>query len=360
MTDRKAPRPIVEGWLTEIFSAAGLPRDEAATVASNLVLADLSGHFSHGIARTARYVSWVEEGRMRPVCQLDEVLRSGPLALLEANFSFGQVVGERAMTMAAEIAGEHGVCIMGIRHSGHLGRIGHWAERLAERGLWSIHWVSVPGSRLVAPFGAAARALSTNPVVVGVPRPGQEGPFLLDFATSRVAEGKVLVALQQGKPLPPDAMVDGAGADSDDPVSLYGETAQTAVPDPRVGDGALQTMGQHKGSGLALACELLAGALVGSGTNADADAQICNGMLSIVLDASRFAEPGSLAEEVERFVGYVRGTAPRGDKPVMIPGDPERAERARGEAEGVILGEGLFGSLMETSAKLRVPPPEGL
>ncbi|MEO1686655.1 MAG: Ldh family oxidoreductase, partial [Pseudomonadota bacterium] len=176
----------------------------------------------------------------------------------------------------------------------------------------------------------------------------------------RVAEGKVLVALQQGKPLPTDAMVDGDGADSDDPASLYGETAASAVPDPRVGAGALQTMGQHKGSGLALACELLAGALVGSGTNADADAQICNGMLTIALDPARFAEPGSLAEEVERFVAYVRSTAPRGEGGVMIPGDPERAERARGEAEGVILGDGLYGSLAETSGRLNVPVPPSL
>ena len=263
MTQRLAPRATVEAWLQSIFAAAGCPEDEAGIVARNLVLADLSGHFSHGIARTARYVSWIGEGKLRPVAKVDEIMRSGALALLEANYSFGQVVGEKGMGIVAGMAKEHGVGLLGIRHSGHLGRIGHWAERLAEQGLWSMHWVSVPGSRLVAPFGAGERRISTNPVVVGVPRSGDEGPFLLDFATSRVAEGKVLVALQQGKPLPKDAMVDEDGADSDRPVTLYGPSAETHVPDPRQGPGALQTMGQHKGSGLALACELLAGALVG-------------------------------------------------------------------------------------------------
>ncbi|MEM1315649.1 MAG: Ldh family oxidoreductase [Pseudomonadota bacterium] len=357
MTQRLAPRPVVEDWLTAIFAAAGCPQDEAGMIARNLVLADLSGHFSHGIARTARYVSWIGDGKLRPVAKVDEIMRSGALALLEGNRSFGQVVGERAMTLAEEIAREHGVAVLGVRHSGHLGRIGHWAERLAEKGLWSMHWVSVPGSRLVAPFGAGERRISTNPVVVGVPRSGDEGPFLLDFATSRVAEGKVLVALQQGKPLPPDAMVDETGADSDRPVTLYGASAETHVPDPRMGPGALQTMGQHKGSGLALACELLAGALVGSGTNADADAEICNGMLSIAIDPGRFAEPGTLGADVENFVAYIRGSAPRGEAKMMIPGDPERAERARGEAEGVILGEGLYGSLVETSGRVGVEVP---
>ncbi|MEM6440061.1 MAG: Ldh family oxidoreductase [Pseudomonadota bacterium] len=357
MTQRLAPRETVEAWLASIFAAAGCPKDEAGIIARNLVLADLSGHFSHGIARTARYVSWIGEGKLRPVAKVEEIMRGGALALLEGNRSFGQVVGEQAVALAAEIAAEQGVAVVGVRHSGHLGRIGHWAERLAEKGFWSMHWVSVPGSRLVAPFGAGERRISTNPVVVGVPRQGDEGPFLLDFATSRVAEGKVLVALQQGKPLPKDAMVDEAGDDSDRPVTLYGETAKTHVPDPRMGPGALQTMGQHKGSGLALACELLAGALVGSGTNADMDAEICNGMLSIAMDPARFGEAGAIGADVEAFVDYIRASAPRGEAKMMIPGDPERAERARGAAEGVILGEGLYGSLVETSGRVGVSVP---
>lgn len=354
-----APRAVVEDWLSAIFAGAGLPPAEARMVAENLVMADLSGHYSHGIVRTARYVEWAEAGIQRPVCEVTEVSRAGPILILDAHFSFGQVAGAIAMERAAEVAEAEGVCILGLRNSGHLGRIGAWAEQLCGRGLWSIHWTSVPGSRLVAPFGATERRLGTNPVTVGVPQAG--GDFILDFATSRVAEGKVLVALKSGKPLPPDAMVDPDGADSDRPVTLYGETASRAAPDPRAGPGALQPMGDHKGSGLALACELLAGALIGSGTNADPGARFRNGLLTIVLDPKRFGDAGEIGAEAAAFLSAVRSAAPRrADVPVMTPGEPERAVRAKAAEAGVALPPGLLATLREASAKTGVTPPAGL
>lgn len=363
MTVRHAPASVMEDWLAAIFAAADIPADEARIIAENLVLADLSGHPSHGIARTARYVEWAREGRQRPAAKVDVVMRSGPLALIDGNRSFGQIAGIRACDLAEEIAREHGAAIVGLRKSGHVGRVGHWAEMLAAKGLWSIHWVNVAGSRLVAPFGGMDRRLGTNPVCVGVPRPkaGEgDGPFILDFATSRVAEGKVLVALQSGKPLPEDALVDDEGRDSTDPVTLYGQSARNAAPDPRMGPGALQTMGQHKGSGLAIACDLLAGALIGSDHNADPDAAFCNGMLSIVIDPARFGDPEGIAEQAEAFIAHIRASAPRGGDPVLTPGDPERAGRAKGAAEGVPLSEGLLKSLREASAGTGVPVPAGL
>ena len=356
---RHAPVKVIEDWLTAIFAAVGLPEAEARATAENLVLADLSGHPSHGIARTARYVQWAQEGRQRPVAHVTELMRTGPLALLDAHRSFGQIAGIRACDVAAEIAREHGAAIVGLRKSGHLGRIGHWAERLAAQGLWSIHWVNVAGSRLVAPFGGMDRRLGTNPVAVGVPRPDAaegDGPFILDFATSRVAEGKVLVALQSGKPLPGDAMVDAEGADSTDPVTLYGLSARSEVQDPRMGPGALQTMGQHKGSGLAVACDLLAGALIGSDDNADPQAQFCNGMLSIVIDPARFGDPTAIAAQAGDFIAHIRASAPRAGDPVLTPGDPERVGRARGAVEGVPLSAGLLKSLHEASARTGVAP----
>lgn len=354
-----APQAAVEAWLTEIFAGAGCPPDEARQVAENLVLADLSGHPSHGIVRTARYVEWVEQGRMIPAAKMETLSRSGALLLMDAHYSFGQVAGAKAVDAAADVAEAEGVCLLGLRRSGHLGRIGAWAERLCARGLWSIHWVSVPGSRLVAPFGATERRLGTNPICVGVPQAG--GDFVLDFATSRVAEGKVLVALKSGKALPPDAMVDPDGADSDRPATLYGETASRAAPDPRAGPGALQPMGDHKGSGLALACELLAGALIGSGTNADPEARFCNGMLSIVLDPKRFGDPEGIAAEAAAFLEAVRSAAPRdAAKPVLTPGEPERAGREAAARDGVPLSAGLRASLAEASAKTGVAVPDAM
>ena len=146
-----------------------------------------------------------------------------------------------------------------------------------------MHFVTVTGSAIVAPFGSREARLSTAPVTIGIPHEGDDH-FILDFATSLVAEGKILVSQKTGTSLPSQAMVDESGDDSDDPISLYGATAFQDVPDPTAGTGAIQTFGAHKGSGLGLACELLAGALTGSGTNAK-KRPFCNGMLSIVFDS---------------------------------------------------------------------------
>ena len=161
--------------------------------------------------------------------------------------------------------------------------------------------------------------------------------------------------------LPADALVDEAGADSDRPVTLYGETASRPAPDPPGGPGALQPMGQHKGSGLALACELLAGALIGSGTNADPEARFRNGMLSIVIDPARFGDPAGIAAEAAGFLEAVRATAPRAEGGrVLTPGEPERAGRARGAAEGVALSPGLRASLVAASEATGARVPDGL
>ena len=116
-----------------------------------------------------------------------------------------------------------GACLpSGLKNSGHVGRVGEWAEMAAREGLVSIHFVNVRGSVLVAPFGGVDRTFSTAPFCVGIPRKGEK-PVILDFATSLVAEGKVLVASQGGKKIPADALVSQDGSMSGDPHVLYGD-----------------------------------------------------------------------------------------------------------------------------------------
>jgi uncharacterized oxidoreductase len=103
--------------------------------------------------------------------------------------------------------------------------------------------------------------------------------------------------------------------------------------------GALMTFAEHKGYALAFICEILAGAVTGSGTmrpeRQDAES-VTNGMLLVVIDPSRLAEPGWINEEVKAMTDYVTASRPRkSGEPVLIPGDPERETRAKRIAEGV-------------------------
>ena len=347
----------ITNWLSNIFTAAGCPENEALQIAENLVDADASGHASHGIVRVPRYIDYIRTGTVRPKCSFEILNQSGNLILIDGQFSFGQVLGHHVVEQAISLARQTGLAMIGLRHAGHLGRIGAWAEMLADNQLVSLHFVNVAGSRIVAPFGGKEAVLSTAPIAIGVP--DKAGHFILDFATSRVAEGKILVSQKTGTSLPSDAMVDGKGADSDLPSTIYGKTAESNVPDPRAGEGAIQTFGQHKGSGLGLACELLAGALTGSGTNATEKA-FCNGMLSIVMDPQRWENEhqSTIADEISDYVTMVRQSAPRKHgEAVLVPGDKERQLRANCAQKGISLDQTIVQQLVDISAELEVETP---
>lgn len=338
----------------EIFVAAGCSPDEAKRVAEGLVDANLTGHDSHGVGRVPRYVDWLQSGEVDAGRSIEVVSRSGALAVVDGRYGFGATVGRQAVELGIARALEDGTAIVALRHAGHLGRIGQWAELALESGLVSIHIVNVAGSVLVAPFGGVDRRFSTAPIAFGFPVEG-EPPVVLDFATSAVAEGKVMVASNGGKPVPPGSLIEPDGRLSADPAALYGPLEGTTARDSRNGHGAIRAMGDHKGSGLALMCELLGGVLAGSGTSGPDTKRFANGMLSIYMAPSAFGSAAEMAAETRKFVDFVRSARPATEnEAVQLPGDPERRVRAEREAQGIPLSGGIWTSITETAAKLGV------
>ena len=330
----------------EVFLAAGCSGEESARIGDYLVRANLTGHDSHGVIRVPRYLQWMAEGGLRPDRELTVISDNAAMALVDGNFGFGQTIGPRAVQLGIDKARAAGVAIIALRRSGHLGRIGDWAEMAAAAGLVSIHLVNVSGSILVAPFGGAERRMATNPLAIGVPLPGAP-PLILDFATSVVAEGKVMVALKGGKPLPGDALIDDEGKLSGDPLVFYGADDPSSVPDPRGGRGAIRAMGEHKGSGLSFMIELLAGALTGSGCCGPGKRPLVNGMLSIYMAPAFFDSDDGFAAEARRYVDFFKSAKPAtpGGE-VLVPGEPERRTRARRLAEGIPLPEGTWRAIL--------------
>ncbi len=343
--------------VADIFGAAGCSTDEARRIAEDLVLANLVGHDSHGVVRTQRYVEALRTGSVVADASPETVIDGGPFVVVDGNHGFGQTIGPLACRLGIERAAHHGVAVVGLRRSGHLGRIGRYAETAAAAGQVSIHFVNVASSTLVAPFGAIDRRMGTNPVSIGVPL-GDRDPLILDFATSVVAEGKALVALNGGKPIPADALVTADGELSGDPVALYGPPTPGSAPNPRLGSGALRAMGDHKGSGLALMCELLAGALTGSDTAGPPPKRHGNGMLSIYLDVEQVAPGDGAAAEMMAFVDWFVSARPTpSDGEVLLPGEPERRRRVEREARGISLSRGTWASITDAAAALGVNVP---
>ncbi|HSI53058.1 MAG TPA: malate/lactate/ureidoglycolate dehydrogenase, partial [Ramlibacter sp.] len=273
------PAAQLRKQVASIIEAAGSQPAEAKTVADNLVLANLSGHDSHGVGMAPRYVDAVLEGGLKPNSSVRVVLDGGSLLSLDGQRGYGQVVGEQAMHLGMARAKETGSCVMALAHAHHLGRIGHFAEMATAQGLVSIHFVNVQSRPVVAPFGGGDGRYGTNPCCIGVPLKGKP-PFVLDFATSRVAQGKMRVAHNEGRKVEPGYLIDEQGHPTTDP-------GVVVVPQANGLFGALMAFGEHKGYGMAVACELLGGALTGSGTwhkPANTARAVINGMLTILVD----------------------------------------------------------------------------
>ena len=337
---------VLRRLLREIFVAAGCSAEESGRIGDHLVRSSLTGHDSHGVIRVPRYLHWLRSGLLKADQTLSVITENDAMALVDGNQGFGQTIGPLAVQLGIDKARKSGVAIVALRRSGHLGRIGGWAEMAAAAGQVSIHFVNVSGSILVAPFGGAERRMGTNPVAIGVPRPG-EPPLILDFATSLVAEGKVLVAYQGGKPLPEGALIGDDGQPTTDPKVFYGSEPVSGVPDPSGGAGAIQAMGVHKGSGLAFMVEMLGGALTGSGCCGPGQRPLFNGMLSIYLEPERFEARDGFVEEVRQYVEFFKSAKPAtpGGE-VLVPGEPEQRNAAQREAEGVPLADDTWRSIL--------------
>jgi len=341
-----------------IFIKAGCSQAEGRRVGENLVDANLTGHDSHGVIRTPRYLRWMREGTLNPGQQASVVAQTESHVVLDGNFGFGQTVGPQAVERGISMARTNGVSIVALRNAGHLGRIGAFAETAAAAGQVSIHFVNVAGSVLVAPFGGTERRMSTAPVAIGVPVEGAE-PVILDFATSLVAEGKILIAAKGGKPLPENSLIGPDGKTSGDPALLYGDADPAVTPDQRLGPGAITAMGEHKGSGLALMCELLAGALTGSGATGPHHTHVHNGMLSVYMSIERFAGQDSFTQEVKRYIAYFKSSRPaRPDAPVLIPGEPERQMREKRLRDGIPLARDAWAAIVTAGREVGAAIPD--
>ena len=339
-------KEILSNCIQAIVSAGGSDEREAKLVAGNLVTANLTGHDSHGVGMIPRYVDSLLEGGLKVNQHPRIVFDGGALVTLDGQAGYGQVIGLEAMEIGIARAKQHGLCAMGLGRAHHLCRIGQWAEQAVAAGLVSLHFTNVISRSIVAPYGGSDARFGTNPVTIGIPIP-DEPPFILDMATSAVAQGKIRVAHNKREQVSQDWLIDDQGFPTTDP--RYG------VIEPF---GALRTFGLHKGYGLAVVCELLGGALTGGGTWHSDDRsrkRVYNGMLTILIDPQRLGTGDAFARETTAFLESLRKSpvAPGFDK-VRIAGEPEREMRARREREGVPVDDNTWEEILAAGAKLKL------
>jgi uncharacterized oxidoreductase len=336
------------GFANRIVTAGGSSPAEAAVVAEHLVEANLRGHDSHGVGMLVAYVRDLDNGTLK-INQTPEIVSdTGTISVWDARAGYGQVVARQAVEWAIETAKKHGVAVNGLRNAHHIGRVGTYGEIAACAGMVALHFVNVAsGAPGVAPFRGREGRFLTNPVCIAIPPTANNEPILLDFATSRVALGKVRVAHNAGKPMLDGALLDHAGQPTTDPSVMYTEPRGVVLP-----------FGEHKGSGLALVCELLAGAIVGSTSvtsSTPPERGILNGMLSIVIDPARLSTRDSMMAEIDDMISWVKSSKPADqDLPVLVAGEPERLAREQRIAKGIEIDDTTWGQLADIAQRYQI------
>jgi len=338
---------ILIDFVSEILHAAGAPTEHARVVAASLVESNLAGHDSHGVIRTMQYVRNIEEGRIDPVARPAVARETGAVSMVDGRLAFGQVAARFAMELTLDNADKHGIAATGLYHSGHIGRLGEWAQMATERG--QIGLLCNSGSNfggIVAPFGGSKRQFSTNPISAAVPVAGRE-PVVVDFATSTVAEGKVRVANNSGKSIPEGWVQDSQGRPTTNPADLYD-------------GGVLLPAAGHKGYGLALLVDFLAGSLINAGLPGTEEGTSGSfNVLFIALKIDAFSPLEAFLDTSAALCADVKANPPAaGFEEVLLPGEPEQRSAAKRSAEGIPIDEGTWNQMVDKAQEFGLSAPQ--
>jgi uncharacterized oxidoreductase len=338
----------LETFVAAIYREHGVPEKEAVVVARSQVEANMVGHDSHGVIKTAEYLERVAKGHIVPGAPVEVESETTTTAVVNGNWGFGFVVTEQAMQIATRKARANGVAALTVRHQGHIGRLGAYTAAAAEEGFIALMTAdSGLGPKSATPYGGRERRLGTNPISIAVPS-GQAGAVCIDIATTSVALGKVQVARARGESIPKGWIVDRDGRPTDDPSAYYD-------------GGALLPLGAdqgHKGYGLSFMVEVLSGLLTGLGFGVDPKGRHNDGCFIALFDVDRFRDLTGFTADVDAFIAFLKETEPAdGFTEVLYPGELEQRKRLAAGVEGIEIDDKTWQALVDIARSKGVTVP---
>ena len=331
--------PMTPAYLTELIrdslAAGGFSASNADIVSRHLVDAEMKGVSSHGVNRLGLYLTEAANDVIDPKAEPIVTSPRGGLLHVDGAKGIGIVAMARATEALIETADVAGIAAGGIVNCGHSGRMGAYAEQAAEAGFLALSFGG--GGRRkwgnVVPFGGVEPVMSTNPYTLGLP--GKPDDLVVcDFAISTVATGKVAVARANGETLPPGAVIDKNGDESQDPEAYYD-------------GGALLPAAGPKGSGLGIIAELMGDAMLGDCVEYN--------WLMILIRADAFQPRSTYDDRAAEFVDQVRGTkTAAGFDKVIMPGERETTLAKAAAANGIVIGDGVWAGIVEAAKSVGV------
>jgi uncharacterized oxidoreductase len=331
----------------DIFKALGLAADKAQTIANLLVEANLAGHDSHGVLRLPQYVLGIQNKTIDPNVEIEIVTETPSSVVINGHWGLGQIIATHAMKLAIAKAKAHAISTVNVYNCNHSGRLADYVMMAAEAKMIGLLFVNGHGAdQGVAPWGGIARRLGTNPIACAIPT-GQEEAMVIDLTTSVVAGGKIRAYLTRSEALPEGWVIDSAGDPSTDPATYF--------DDPK---GALLPFGEiagHKGYGLSLLVDVLAGAMCEAGCSRPAAPKLGNAFLAIVINIEEFTPMEDFEAHVAQLINCVKAspTAPGFDE-ILIPGERSARTRRQRLANGIPLDEVTWERLVETARQVGI------
>jgi len=344
----------------EVFKKMGCPDTQAQLAAEVLINADLKGIDSHGIARLPGYVRLWEKDRINSTPDIKVVYETPSTAVIDGDKGLGLVVAPEAMNVAIEKAEAAGTGWVSVRNSNHYGIAGYHALMAVEKDMVGISMTNA--SPLVAPTFSAERLLGTNPIAVAIPALNQP-PFVADFATTTVANGKLEISKRKGQPIPAGWAQDEYGNPSASATCV--EDGGALVP-----LGGTRELGSHKGYCLGSIVDIFSAVFSGANYGPwvppfvsflepsidPVGKGIGHFFGAMRIDAFRPAE--EFKTEMDRWINRFRDSKPaHGEQHVLIPGDPERTAYKIRMSEGIPLLPAVVDSLNSLSAEFKVEAP---
>ena len=325
-----------------LLCACGASPEEAAIVADELVEASLMGLDSHGIMRYVQYTEDALSGKIRPGAPIRIVKETDNTAIVDAGSNFGPVSATRMVEIACDKAERHSLSCVVSQNGQHVGRLGSYATKCALRGFVALAVVnSSKHGHWVVPWGGREGRLATNPLAFAAPTQGR--PIVLDMSTAAIAEGKIRVLRQMGKPVPPGCILTAEGTPTTDPNLFYGPPHGSILP--------FGAQSGYKGFGLSLMVEILGGLLAGMATSQDHP--YGNGLCILAINPDAFCGREQFAALTEDLKAYMLNTLPApGYERVVMPGQLDDEMREKRLREGIPVAENTWDAIVAVSHKV--------
>lgn len=340
--------PDLRGFVACLFEQAGLPEKDAATVADNLVCANLRGNDTHGVFRAPTYLERVRNGLYVATPQIKVEETAFAARSVDGGNGMGAVVGTRAMQEAISVAGQCGTSLVSIRNSNHYGMAAYYVLQALEQDMVAIAFTN--SSPAFPPWGGRKPFFGTSPLAVAVPA-GREPPYVLDMAMSVLARGNVYVAAQAGTSIPPGLALDKDGRPTTDPKAL-------------IDGGTMLPFGGVKGAALSMLMDIFGGVLSGAAfagrvgnPHMDFDRPQNVGHLFMCFRPDLFMPMDVFKSRMDDLVATVkRQPRAEGIDEILIPGEREDRSRRRREKEGIPLSSDVCEKLDAEAAKAGLGP----